>query len=278
MLRKSCLPVYKEGLYSVEKDPIIHVGGSIDSAVKGQYTINVKDILTQAWQQTISSRSSINSGLAMSLVIGMVITVIVSQFLGGIEVVLKDQQSSLLLNVIITLVVSPFIAGVEMMGVFHAAGLKSESKFIFYFLKRGSWVALCALLSSMIVTMGISLFVLPGIFLVVATSLSIPLVIEKKMSPMKAILLSVQATRFQWFKIFTLYGILLFVFILSLIPLAAFAKSELFIIPIVLFVFVLSYLAPMYYNVKGILYFQIFGMHVEKFDGDPTVQNDIFSA
>jgi len=34
----------------------------------------------------------------------------------------------------------------------------------------------------------------------------------------------------------------------------------------------------MYYNVKGILYFQIFGMHVEKFDGDPTVQNDIFSA
>jgi hypothetical protein len=259
----------------VEKDPNIQLGGSIDRAINGQYTINVTDVLKQAWQQTVISRASINGGLALSLLIGIIVTLITSQFLGGIEVAFKDQQSSLLLNIVITLIISPFLGGVEMMGVFHAAGLKSESKFIFYFLKRGSWVALCALLSSMIVTMGMSLFYVPGIFLAVGMSLSIPLVIEKKMTPMKALFLSVQATRYQWFKIFTLYLILLFALIISLVPLIAFSQSNLLIIPIVLFVFSLSYLAPMYYNVKGILYMEIFGMQV---DANSSVQNDVFSA
>jgi len=121
---------------------------------------------------------------------------------------------------------------------------------------------------------------LPGIFLAVALSLVIPLVVEKKFSPVKAISLSVKALRFNWFKIFSLYLILISALIISLLPLILLAQSELSVIGGVIFFFSLSYLAPLYYNVKGILYREIFGLQLIAVDGAtlPPSSNDSFSA
>jgi hypothetical protein len=175
-------------------------------------------------------------------------------------------------------VVYPFIVGVEMMGVFHSVGLKTQPKLIFGFLKRGSWVAVSALLTSTLVTIGLTLFYLPGIFLAVALSLVLPLVVEKKMSPIKAISVSIQATRFQWFKIFSLYLILALAVLVAALPIAATSASELGFIAIAFFLFCLAYLAPLFYNVKGILYREIFGLQMQANTEQGNTINDTFSA
>ncbi|SEL46856.1 hypothetical protein SAMN05216262_11198 [Colwellia chukchiensis] len=263
---------------SVEKNSVVKIGGSVDEAVKGEYSLDVKAILKEAWQITLKSRMAINLGLLACLLIGMLVSMLVSSQLGGIEVAIQDQQSATLLNIIVTLVVYPFIVGIEMMGIFHSVGLKTQPKLIFAFLKRGSWVAISALLTSTLVTIGLTLFYLPGIFLAVALSLVLPLVVEKKMSPMKAIAVSLQATRFQWFKIFALYIILALAVMVAAVPVAAAGASELGFIAIAFFLFCLAYIAPLFYNVKGILYREIFGLQLHTSADQNSTLNDTFSA
>ena len=264
----------------MEKQSILHVGGTIEKAVTGDFTIDKQAILKEAWQKTLNSRMSINLGLLFIMIIATMVAMLVSENLGGYEVIIADPKASMILNIIITLFVWPFLAGVEMMGVLHAVGMKTQPKLVFAFLKRGSWVALCALLSSVFISIGLQLFLLPGLFLAVALSLVIPLVVEKKLSPIKAITLSVKALRHQWFKIFSLYLILISALIVSLLPLILLAQSELSVIGGVIFFFSLSYLAPLYYNVKGILYREIFGLQLISVDGAtlPPSGNDTFSA
>ncbi|MEW6982866.1 hypothetical protein AAD001_09470 [Colwelliaceae bacterium 6471] len=262
----------------MDNEEIVQVGGSIEKALKGDYQLDIKSVLREAWQTTVASRLSINVGLLFTLIIGMVTSYVISSTLGGIEAVANDPQSFMFLNIVVTLVVWPFLAGVEMMGVFHSVGLKTESRLVFAFLKRGSWVAVCALLTSLLVSIGLELLVLPGVYLAVALSFSIPLVVEKRLSPIKAIVLGIQATRFQWFKIFAIYLVLIFALIAVTIPLALTLQSDLSIIATMFFLFSLTYLAPMFYNVKGILYREIFGLQLKTVSGSIGSSDNIFSA
>lgn len=247
---------------NVENKSALQVGGTLDKAIIGDYKLDVKTILTEAWALTVASRKTINIGLLFTFSLGLIVTFIVSAYMGGIELVYQDQQLAAMLNIIVTLVVYPFLVGVEMMGVLHAVGVKTQVKLVFAFLKRGSWVAICALFSSTLVTIGLSLFIIPGIFLGVALTLVLPLVVEKRMSPLKAIILSIQATRHQWFQIFALYLVIVLSMVIAFLPLALSANSSFGIVGVVIFFFALSYIAPLFYNVKGILYREIFGMQL----------------
>lgn len=261
-----------------EKISVLQVGGSMERAVKGDYHIDVKAVLEEAWQQTRKSRISINVGLMFTFILGIGVTMLLSSYLGGIELVMEDPQSFMIINIAVTIVIWPFLAGVEMMGVLHSIGLKTEPKLVFSFLKRGSWVAVCALLTSMLTSIGIQLFVVPGIFLAVSLSLTIPLVVEKKLTPMKAIVISLQATRFQWFKLFAIYSILAMALVVASLPIALLANSPTGMIGVIMFIFAFTYLAPMFYNVKGILYREIFGMQLHTAEGEQIKPNDTFSA
>lgn len=245
-----------------EKITIVQIGGNIESALKGDYQIDVKAILTEAWQQTLTSRSAINLGLLFSLLLGMSVSFFVSSYLGGMEAVLADPEAGMLLNVIVTVAVWPFVGGVEMMGVLHAVGMKTNVKMIFSFLKRASWVVLCALFTSVLISLGIQLFILPGIFLAVTLSLTIPLVIEKKMTPMKAIVLSIQSLRFKFLSLLYIYFLLVLSLVLLFFPLALLLESNFAPLGIMISLIGISFLAPLFYNVKGILYREIFGISV----------------
>jgi hypothetical protein len=249
-----------------EKITIVQVGGSIERALKGDYEIDVKAILTESWQQTLKSRLAINLGLLFSLVLGMLVSFVASSYLGGIDNVLADPQAGMLLNVVVTVAIWPFMAGVEMMGVQHAVGMKTHAKMTFAFLTRASWVILCALLTSVLISFGFQLFIIPGIFLAVTLSLTVPLVIEKKMMPMKAIVLSIKALRFKFFSLLTLYSLLLSSLIVLLLPFIFLLESSVAPIGIVIFLIGISFLAPLFYNAKGIIYREIFGISIATTD------------
>jgi len=262
----------------VDEKKVVQIGGSIEQSLQGQYSIDVPSVLKEAWQLTLRSRISINLGLLFTLVLGIVVSFMVSNTMGGIEEVIKDPQATTLLNIVVTMVIYPFLVGVEMMGIFHAVGIKTKSNLIFSFLRRGSWVAICALLTSILVMLGMQLFLLPGIYMAVALSLALPLVVEKRLSPIKAIIISVQATRFQWFKLFTIYTLLIVALFLSIIPMVILAESSLSIVGVMFFIFALTFIAPLFYNAKGILYREIFGMQIHAVDAKSLPVNDSFSA
>ncbi len=257
-----------------EKITIVQVGGSIERALKGDYKIDVKAILTESWQQTLISRLAINLGLLFSLVLGMLVSFVASSYLGGIENVLVDPQAGMLLNVVVTVAIWPFMAGVEMMGVQHAVGMKTHAKMIFSFLTRASWVVLCALLTSVLISVGFQLFIVPGIFLAVTLSLTVPLVIEKKMMPMKAIILSIKALRFKFFSLLALYALLLLLLVVLLLPFIFLLESSVAPLGIVIFLIGISFLAPLFYNAKGIIYREVFGISIAKSNDTDIPHNE----
>ena len=232
---------------------------SIEQAIKGHYIIDVKIVITEAWQLTKQSRLSINVGLLFIIFVGMLVAIMASHFIGGIETVFGDPKLSTLLNILVTVIIWPFLAGIEMMGVYHSVGKFTQAKMVFSFLNRGSVVAVCALLTSLLISLGFQ-FIIPGIFLAVVLSLTIPLVVDKKLSPFQAIKISVQALRFKFFQILSLYMILFMTLIALLLPILLLAESNFSPVGIAFFLFGMTYLAPLYYNIKGILYRNIFGV------------------
>ena len=273
-----------------DENKIVSIGGSVERAVKGEYSIDVKVILTEAWQRTLQSRMSINIALILVLAFGMIVSFITSSFFGGIELVINDPQLLQMINVIVTIAVWPFMAGIEMMGVFHAVNKPTQSKMALSFLHRGSWVALCALLTSLLISIGFQLFIIPGVFLAVLLSLTIPLVVEKKLTPVQAIVLSVKALRFKVLPLLAIYSVLFMALTILVFPLILLIESSLVPLAIMAFLFGFSYLAPWYYNVKGILYREIFGIyseeknsevdisHSDNNDSDHNGSGDTFSA
>ena len=253
-----------KGLALPEKNISVSIGGSAERAVKGEYHIDVKAVLTEAWQHTLTSRMSINLALFIVLLVGMTVSYFASSFFGGIEEAIKDPGLLQIINVIVTIAVWPFIAGIEMMGIFHAINKPTQTKMIVGFLHRGSWVALCALLTSLLISIGFQLFIIPGILLAVLLSLTVPLVVEKKLTPMQAIILSVKALRFKIMPLLSIYAVLFMALIGLVLPIALLIDSSLAPVAIMAFLFGLSFLAPWYYNVKGILYREIFGVYADE--------------
>ncbi|TYK64270.1 hypothetical protein [Colwellia echini] len=258
-----------------EKNIIVSVGGNVETAVKGEYSVDVKSVLSEAWQLTLNSRMSINLGLIGVFFFGVVVSYIASSFFGGIEIVFENPEMLQIINVIVTIAVWPFIAGIEMMGVYHAINRPTTSNMVFSFLNRGSWVALCALLTSLLISLGAQLFIIPGIILAVLLSLTVPLVVEKKMSPVQAVVLSVKSLRFKLLPLLAIYFVLFMTLISLLVPIALLVDSSLAPIGIMIFLFGLTYLAPWYYNVKGILYRDIFGVFVNRTLSEESINGEL---
>lgn len=261
----------------MEKHPTVHVGGDIESALKGDYKINILAILKEAWQLTLTSRKELNLGLLYVLMLGFLLVILLSQAFGGVAVLQEDEAAMFIINAIVTIVLAPFIAGVEMMGVFKSVGLKIHPRMVGSFLKHTSYISLCAIFSAFLVSIGFQLLILPGVYLLLAFTLTMPLIIEKKLSPIKAMIISIKVTRFQWFQIFSLYGVLFLALLAILTPIALLVSSPAGIVALVFFFVAMSYLAPMFYYVKGILYREIFGLHLHMVDKDMVV-NSTFTA
>lgn len=240
---------------------LVQVGGNLEDAVKGNYSIDVAEILKEAWQTTKTTKSNILIGLSFVFLIGVISSLITSEFMGGIEAVVADSKSNVILNIVVTIIVWPFLAGIEMMGIYNAVGLNTRPSLVFRFLSRGSWVALTAIFVSSIVSLGLSLFIIPGVYFAIVLSPAVQLVVEKKLSPFTAIRLSVKAlTRQQGFSVLSLYATMFGALILSFMPVVL--LQSMLPVGLIITLLALSVVIPLFYNIKGIVYREVFGVIV----------------
>jgi hypothetical protein len=79
---------------------------------------------------------------------------------------------------------------------------------------------------------------------------------------MKAIILSIQTLRFKFLSLLYIFVVLFLSLLLLFMPLALLIESSFAPLGIVVLLTGLSFLAPLYYNIKGILYREIFGISI----------------
>ncbi|QGZ72944.1 hypothetical protein GQR50_10675 [Aeromonas hydrophila] len=232
----------------------MRIGGSLEQSLSQGYRLDLKGVLQESWQQTRRT----GFGLLLAIVGVTAIWMLLSNTLlapyvnqeGGMDV-------ALVLSLLITIIMSPMTSSLDMLGLQQSVGVRARPSQVFdffrHFLRLGSLSLLGSLITSLfgplfeLLGLPVMLAFIPSALIGMGLVFTVPLVLERGLSPVQAILVSLRLFVRGWPSIVLLHGIMMALFFLALIPMGL----------------GLIWVAPLYFNCKGILYRDLCGVAVE---------------
>ncbi|PQJ89196.1 hypothetical protein [Aliivibrio sifiae] len=270
------------------KEKTFILGGSIEKAMTGQVELSPVSVLKEAWKNTITHFFTFSPAILLLTFSYMAVFFIALQvqlgdpailfkaFLGETELTTNISYAAFVAGLSAQVIISPLTAGASLMGMSHAAGLKCRSSYIFKGMASAGMIALVTILSE--VLQGLVNIYLPmvALYLSIAFGFAILLVCEKKVPPLKALLYSFRATNRKLASMLLIHVVIMITLVFG----------------IALYGVGLIVVMPFIFNVKGILYRNMFGITLKvmvKNDEDGSnnddnhtpnqdVKNNIFNA
>lgn len=246
------MPHYNSSQHN-DKQPVPDPNSSNDSfssnGFNGQYDFNIKEILKRAY--LLSAKNNWTLVLALICIFALTF-VIYFIYLDAFEI--KDfsllmtaespltQGQQVIIELTLTIVLAPLWAGVTMLAIGTNRNVSQSAISIFEHYKILPSLALASGVVSIFFTMGIALFFLPGFYIFTVTTFTLPLIADKKMTPIKAIICSTRMSNIYLWKMLQLYLIFLLM---------------LFIV-VISFGFAYFWIGPLYFNAKAVLYQDLF--------------------
>lgn len=237
--------------------------GSLENGIAGNYDLPIGAILSESWARTKGSKGTVWLAMVLYMVVLVMVSIALNYVLGlfGVTYVEGDPRRKLItfqffsqgLQMFVTM---PLWAGIAMLGIKLAVGAPVEATEVFAYFKKMLPLVGTVLLMYVMIAIGFCLLVLPGIYLMVAYFMALPLVVEKNLSPWEALEASRKAITHHWFKFFGLYFVFGLIFVVSMIPL----------------LIGMIWTVPMSMLMMGIVYRTIFGFEGKiSAQADPTV-------
>ncbi|OEF30173.1 hypothetical protein [Vibrio rumoiensis] len=266
---------------NLEKE--FNVGGNIETALSGQYELKASNIIKEAWQLTIKNFLSFSPTIVVLILLQITIFIVALKMqLGDPSAIFKifedsadsTQVQSIIESVLIAnfsyeVISAPLFAGVCIMAMSHATGFKTQIRHILKGFQFTIPVMLMTLMALML--QGIAGMVLPflSLYLSMAFSNAVLLICEKRITPMRSLLLSLRAVNKKILPVTAAYALILLMFFVA----ALFYGIGL--------IFVL----PFYFHIKGIIYRDMFGVKLKVINtgGNPPnngnkTQSQVFDA
>ncbi|HBV75721.1 MULTISPECIES: DUF2189 domain-containing protein [Vibrio] len=244
---------------NLEKE--FNVGGNIESALSGQYELKANNILKEAWQLTIKNFLSFSPTIVLLIVLQITIFVVALKMqLGDPSVIFKifeeSAESAQVQNIIESVLIAnfsyevisaPLFAGVCLMAMSHATGFKTQIRHILKGFQFTIPIMLMTLMALML--QGIAGMVLPflSLYLSMAFSNAVLLICEKRITPMRSLLLSLRGVNKKILTITAVYALVLLMF---------FAAALFYGIGLI-------FVLPFYFHIKGIIYRDMFGIRLK---------------
>lgn len=153
-----------------------HRGGSIEKTLAGEAELDIMGVIREAWRLTDGIKAMVIGGM----LIVYAAVVLASLFLGSVLGI--DEETLLggtISQLVMMMIVYPFAAGVFMLGLKRSVGLevRFEDQFSYY---RGLLpIVAVGALQSLVTFLGFLLLIIPGIYLMFALSLAVPLKAER---------------------------------------------------------------------------------------------------
>ena len=225
--------------------------GSLEKAVNGDYSFGVGEVLTEAWEKVSGAKLKIIGGMFIYIVIATLTTGFISIFLDAqpyydAEQVVEGLGIDTIVGWIASPVTVPLSVGLLLLGYARANDeeIRLDAIFNYYVLV---WPLVFASLLIMLLTyIGFALLLLPGIYLSIAYSFTLPLIIDKKLDIWGAMEVSRQAVTKHWFTIFGVNLSLMLLVMASAIPMGI----------------GLIWTIPLLMITQGVMYRKIFGWKV----------------
>jgi uncharacterized membrane protein len=221
--------------------------GSLEKGMNGDYPFVFSELLREAWAKTDGNKMVLNVAGSICFIVALVF--------GAISGALQYQDMAgtqslglSLLDVAVTLVYYAIAgctgAGLFVIGTKLAMERSAKPGEVFRYISRAGIVLVTYILMIILVTLGLLLLILPGIYLAVGYIMALTLVVEKDLSPWQALEASRKAIHHQWFGVFGLMLVMSMITVLSLLT----------------FGIALIWFYPMFILCFGILYRDMFGL------------------
>ncbi|BDD89408.1 hypothetical protein DPPLL_37730 [Desulfofustis limnaeus] len=210
-------------------------------AIDQEQRFTVSHVLKDSWTAVKGSKAVIWFGVVvMGLVLAGVEALHVSLLpraaaLGGAA---ATSWVTIVSHLLASVLVLLFIAGLMIVGVRHVSGRDYSWRTLFCGFALPGRIAVAGFLLALLITSGFVLLILPGIYLSVGYSLTLPLMIDKGYGPWQAMEISRQLIHPQWWRVFALYVVMYVIYLLSCIPLGI----------------GLIWMVPLFFVLTGVLY------------------------
>jgi hypothetical protein len=225
--------------------------GSLESGIAGDYPLEVRDVIGEAWQRSNGKKGTLWIAIIMYLAILMVLSFVLNLFSGAppapAGAMPETSPASLFQQLVTGLVATPLWVGIVFIGVAVARNRPAAPKSIFSWYDLTLKLFFTYLLMGLLILLGTMLLVLPGIYLAVSYQLALPLVADKRLGPWQAMEASRKAVTRRWFTFFILWLIGAAAILLSMVLVG---------IPLI-------WVLPVFIIAIGIVYRNVFGVEEE---------------
>ena len=198
--------------------------GSLEKGVAGDYSLSIGDIFGEAWRRTKGYKGNIWLALIIFVVAYAAIS-FVAGLITGYPVfnmqaaATASFASSMTHSLLVSLAVAPLTAGIMMVGIKIARDEKTSPGEVFAHFDKLLPLVVTNILMTVLISIGFLLLVLPGIYLAVAYTLALPLIVDKGLGPWAALETSRKAITKHWFGFFGFMIVCLLLYIAGALPL-----------------------------------------------------------
>ena len=180
-------------------------GGSIEQTLAGNSSLEIGAVMSEAWQRVTGIKLIVIGGLLLIYAISLGLTFAVggaASFAGDLE------QFSLVAyfgsQLVIMLISYPILAGVVMIGLRQSVGAPVSFGMLFGYYGLVLPIIGLSLLQIIAMYAGFLLLIIPGLYLLLAFSLALPLLVEKRLGVFKSLGTSLKLVNAQFLNVFVL--------------------------------------------------------------------------
>ncbi len=211
----------------------------------------VGEALTEAWQRTKGAKGTVWGAMGVMYLVMLVLGfgLVYLQMSSGLS---PESTGGVWLGIGIDALTSAvstlFTAGLMYIGVCLAAEKSCSWKTIIEGFPVAVQLLVATILMSLLIVSGLILLILPGIYLAVGYTLTLPLMLDRRLGPWEAMEKSRKAIHKVWWKVFGLFFVMGLITAVSAIPLGI----------------GLIWTLPMNVVLCGVVYRYLFGVQVNK--------------
>ena len=191
---------------------------SLEDAMAGNWSITPSEVVKKAWELKDGYK-----GLFIMVAIVLVVPGIISSVLSGAlstgDGFLVDTMIGVGVAVVLLPLTAPLQAGLWRVQIKRATGGSPVIGEMFGHFDKVVQLSIAALVVLVATYIGFALLILPGIYISIAGSLTLPLVAERGLSPVEAFKTSLKAVSSHFFDVLVLYllvGLMVFAGVIAL--------------------------------------------------------------
>jgi uncharacterized membrane protein len=222
-------------------------GGNVEDAIDGNIEVNMLETLGEAWRGLKGFKLKCHIASVIWFIVYLLAALITIPITIGLAALGTPEDAATVVawvvQVIAISITMPMMVGITIMGIRHAQGKSVSAGSIFNYFHRAPAAMLWYVLMTLMIMIGYLLLILPGIYLSFAYMFSLPLLVEKDMSPWRALETSRKAVTRIWFRATGFLLLIILLLALGSIPLT---------IPLI-------WIIPWVTLAYAMLYFKLFG-------------------